>query len=381
MSEYQYYEFQAIDRRLTGDQMAELRAYSSRARITSTSFVNEYEWGNFKGDEDAWIGQYFDAFLYFANWGTRILKLGLPASLLDRKTADLYCNGESAWARERNGKMIITLGSEEEDGDEWPDNTGALSALIPIRTELSRGDLRSLYLGWLLCAQGGELEDDEVEPPVPSGLGELSGSLERLVDFLRIDKDLLDVAAAASPVVAERTVTPEEIREWLAGVSQADKDDYLARFIAADEAALAPALQRLIEDRKGRAAVSGTRRTAGALLRAAGQVADDRRHAEAEKAAKEKARLEREAAMVRSKYLAQLAQREPAAWDEIDRLIATRQPSSYDRAVALLVDLRETAAAQGRQPSFLSRLEALEKENRRKPSLISKIRGAGLPSL
>jgi len=36
MSEYQYYEFQAVDCPLTPDEMAELRAISTRARITLT---------------------------------------------------------------------------------------------------------------------------------------------------------------------------------------------------------------------------------------------------------------------------------------------------------------------------------------------------------
>ena len=49
MSEYQYYEFLALDRRLTADEMARLRAFSTRARITPTSFVNDYQWGDFKG--------------------------------------------------------------------------------------------------------------------------------------------------------------------------------------------------------------------------------------------------------------------------------------------------------------------------------------------
>ncbi|MEO3748418.1 hypothetical protein [Plantactinospora sp. B5E13] len=50
MSEYQYYEFSAVDRPLTGRERAELRSLSTRADITATSFVNTYEWGNFKGD-------------------------------------------------------------------------------------------------------------------------------------------------------------------------------------------------------------------------------------------------------------------------------------------------------------------------------------------
>jgi hypothetical protein len=43
MSEYQYYEFQAIDRPLSARERRELRACSTRATITSTRFTNHYE--------------------------------------------------------------------------------------------------------------------------------------------------------------------------------------------------------------------------------------------------------------------------------------------------------------------------------------------------
>ena len=153
MSEYQYYEFQAVDRPLTDEEIADLRACSTRARITRTSFVNDYSWGNFKGDEDAWVEKYFDAFLYVANWGTRVLKLRLPGRLLDAKTARLYCVGEHASVRERNGKVILNFRSEnEEEGGVWVEGDGQLSSLISPRAELARGDLRALYLGWLACA-------------------------------------------------------------------------------------------------------------------------------------------------------------------------------------------------------------------------------------
>ncbi len=42
MSEYQYYEFRAIDHPLERKEMDELRALSSRAEITPTSFTNTY---------------------------------------------------------------------------------------------------------------------------------------------------------------------------------------------------------------------------------------------------------------------------------------------------------------------------------------------------
>ena len=64
MSEFQYYEFHAIDRLLTDKEMRELRSFLSRAQITPTSFVVDYSWGSFKGSEDVWMEKYFDAFLY-----------------------------------------------------------------------------------------------------------------------------------------------------------------------------------------------------------------------------------------------------------------------------------------------------------------------------
>jgi len=52
MSVCPYYEFQALDRRLSEEDTDELRKSSSRASITPTSFANEYHYGSFKGNED-----------------------------------------------------------------------------------------------------------------------------------------------------------------------------------------------------------------------------------------------------------------------------------------------------------------------------------------
>jgi hypothetical protein len=52
MSEYQCYEFVALDRPLTYKQMTDLHAISTRAEISPTRFWNEYEWGDLKADPD-----------------------------------------------------------------------------------------------------------------------------------------------------------------------------------------------------------------------------------------------------------------------------------------------------------------------------------------
>jgi hypothetical protein len=63
MSEYQYYDFWAIDRALTKAEIAELRSVSTRAVITSTSFTNHYEWGDLKADPLKLLEKYFDTSL------------------------------------------------------------------------------------------------------------------------------------------------------------------------------------------------------------------------------------------------------------------------------------------------------------------------------
>jgi hypothetical protein len=379
MSEYQYYEFQAIDGPLTAKEMAELRSYSTRARITPTSFVNDYSWGSFKGDEDAWMEKYFDAFLYLANWGTHVLKLRLPSRLLDAKTARQYCAGEHVSAREKGGKLILSFVSEDEEGGDWVEGDGHLSSLISVRAELGRGDLRALYLGWLLCAQSGDLDDDDLEPPVPAGLGTLSASLEGLADFLRIDPDLIGVAATESPPLVDVEPKPSEIRTWLAKQPTGEKDDLLARMIAGDAALAAELVQRMRREREGDGAgkAPAKRRTVAKLLRAAEQAADERRRIEAEKAAKEKARREREAAAARTKHLDKLAGKEPALWKQVEELVATKQPKRYDEAVGLLIDLRDLAARKD-GADFRRRLEALRAEHARKPTLIERLHKAGL---
>jgi len=49
MSEYQYYEFRAVDRPPGRTEQRELRAISTRAQITAAGFVDHYEWCDLKG--------------------------------------------------------------------------------------------------------------------------------------------------------------------------------------------------------------------------------------------------------------------------------------------------------------------------------------------
>ena len=237
MSEYQYYEFLALDRPLTDKQRAELRSLSTRAEITATRFVNEYHWGDLKGDPQKMMERYFDAFLYLANWGTRQLMFRLPRGVLDEETAGLYCYTDAASVAGTAGHLIVSLYADRDPDDYWEEPGGQLAAMVQARSELAAGDLRLLYLGWLLAVQSDDVDDEDTEPPVPAGLGELSAPLQAIADFVQIDKDLIAVAAAGSPAIQPSTGLTGRI----ASLPATEKDTLLAR-VAAGEGAQVQAL-------------------------------------------------------------------------------------------------------------------------------------------
>ncbi|HUY47140.1 MAG TPA: hypothetical protein VMV92_15630 [Streptosporangiaceae bacterium] len=159
----------------------------------------EYHWGDLKGDPKKIMERYFDAFLYLANWGARQLMFRLPRGVLDAQAAEEYCYTDAASVAGTAGHLIVSLYADRDPDDYWEETGGQLAAMVQARSELAAGDLRLLYLGWLLAVQSDDVDDGDTEPPVPAGLGDLSAPLQAIIDFLEIDKDLIAVAAAASP--------------------------------------------------------------------------------------------------------------------------------------------------------------------------------------
>jgi hypothetical protein len=313
VSEYQCYEFVALDRPLTAQQMAELRAISTRAEISRTRFWNEYQWGDLKAAPAKLMERYFDAHLYFANWGTHQLMLRIPKARVDRKSLKPYFVGRNAAPLTSIGDhLLLDLSSDTDEPEYDEQSQGSLAALSPLRAELMSGDLRPAYLAWLLAVAADDIYDDAEEPPVPAGLRKLTAAQEALLEFLRIDIDL--VAAAASGSAATATT-------------------------------------------KGKH--SGTRRSVGELRALADTKRAEREKAEAERAKKAKAA----AASARQRYLTKLARDVEGAWAKLEKLVET---SDYDVAVKLAVDLRDLATRDGRAAGFARRFEALRKRHMRR---------------
>jgi hypothetical protein len=388
VSEYQYYEFLALDRPLSAAEQAEVRRLSTRARITATSFTNEYHWGDFKGSPDELMRRYYDAHLYFANWGTHRVMFRLPRTLLDPAVAEQYSVDPQVTVSATRDHVILDLVSEDESGYWEEDLEGSLSAVVGVRSEVAAGDLRPLYLAWLSGYGTWERDEDALddedediaEPPVPAGLGSLTASQRALADFLRVDADLLGVAAEASPALPEVRNDPRALAAHIAGIPASEKNRLLG-LVAADQATRARIeLLRGFRGQPGDDGDSLPRRTVAELLDTAWEHRQRReKRAEAQRAA-EQARREQQRAEARRKRLDELARDPEAAWAEAERLISTKAPAQYDAAVTLLKDLQELAQRPGgHYQEFGRRYAALRQAHSRKPSLVSRLDRAGLP--
>jgi hypothetical protein len=96
------------------------------------------------------------------------------------------------------------------------------------------------------------------------------------------------------------------------------------------------------------------------------------------KRAAEAARRKAEDEANRFRYLDQLGKREEATWNQIAAHIQKRQPNEYDKAVTLLIDLRDLAVRQGRVTAFRSALEGLRRTHAAKESLLRRLTKAKL---
>ena len=277
MSEYQSYEFVALDRPLTADEMAELRAISTRAEITPTRFWNEYQWGDLKADPTDLLARYFDVHVYFANWGTRRLMLRLPCTAVDVAALHEYLPGGPASLSTSGEHAVVDLCSEtDEPEDDWYEAEHLCGSLTPLRAELLRGDLRTAYLAWLLAVQDGQVDEEMKEPAVPHGIGSPSAPLQALSGFLRLDRDLLAAAAEADPGTGGDTDEASRFRAWVEDLPAGEQRRWLLRAAAQPELLLGAEL--LTAFRRAHPPAASPRRTVGELLGRAAQLRATRRY-------------------------------------------------------------------------------------------------------
>ncbi|MGE0824050.1 MAG: hypothetical protein AB7G75_30255 [Candidatus Binatia bacterium] len=398
MSEYQYYEFLALDRPLEPAEISTLRSISSRAEISSTRFTNVYNFGDFKGSPEKLMEKYFDAHVYVANWGTQTLMLRLPRGSVDEKVLALYGVADffKFWTTKEH-LIIQWERNDEEPQDEWVDGEGWMARLIAIREELERGDYRALYLGWLYGVhwrfpEGPTDDDDEyeiaggvrkdtIEPPVPTGLGSLTAAQHALVEFLGLNQDLVTAAAFASSEPSAVRDSEGDMKKWVAKIPTDEARQYLLLLLQGKACQAEQQLRHayIAFQRSSSPAKKETaekRRSVAEILQRVGQAREERQAREAKKRQREleKKRQERE------RYLATVAKDTERHWKQVEELAGQQRASAYDRARDLLVDLSDAATLTNTRDAFLQRFGRFRTVHGHRPALRQRLEKAKLIS-
>ncbi len=380
MSEYQYFEFLAIDRPLSAREMDHLRAISTRARITPASFVNEYNWGSLKADPVDFMRRFFDAHVYLANWGEALFMVRLPLEAIDEKTLEPFCTTSHLTVEKLPDHWLLTwslLGETEEyDPFDFIEETGWMARLAPVREELLRGDLRSLSIGWLRAMTTGEAGVDAVVPAAMNGLQEWTGAQMALAEFLEVDKDLLAGAGMESRPGQSAEADETVFDTWLDQLSQPEARQYLRQLLAGQGVrAEREVKRRFTAWQATRGPVEQGRRRTVADLRQLAERAREQRMLE-------EAGARREAEAVRKKLrdfrLAQLALDFPKAWKSVQAEAGKGHASAYDAACQQLVDLRDAYDRQALSASFQAEFRQFLNEHRRRKALVTRLVKAGL---
>ncbi len=380
MSEYQYYEFLAIDRPLTSDEMAALRALSTRAHITPVSFTNEYNWGDFKGHPDKLMQRFFDAHVYVANWMTAIFMVRLPIEALAKETAEAMAVRSILDFKATKTHWIITWRLEEsENYDRFgtEDGRGWMARLAPVRDELLRGDLRSLYIGWMAAVPLGTMDDDEMEPLSVAGLGDLTAAQQALAEFLEVDDDLLASAGMGSPARPDEGYLQQEMDEWIDDLPRDEVTTVLKQLLAGKghqaEQTLKNRFGSWLRGLQGDR-IEAPRRTVGELL----ENAEAAKQIRLEQKKREQKKREIKRRKERESYLKALSKDFPKAWKSVQQTVERGSGPAYDDACRALVDLSEAYSLHADRKIFQQELRKFMADLMRRKALIQRLVKAGI---
>jgi hypothetical protein len=368
MSEYQYYEFQTVDRPLTTKEQAEIKKLSSRVQLTPTRAVFIYSHGDFRGNPEEVLTQYFDVMFYIANWGSWRLMFRFPKAIVDPNWFQPYDLPDAITITQTSKYIVLDIEINEEEGIQgWVEGEEWLPQLLPLRDDLLSGDLRLLYLVWLRVAPylaGNALDDDPVEPPLPPNLSQLSQPLKAFMKLVELAPDWVAAAASESPRHQAPSAPPLE--NWLSALSEAERQEFLLKLVRREPHVDLQLINRLQEVAgAGRATpqcIPGQRRLSE-LKASADTLREKREHQERDAARKK-----------RIQKLEALAPKEAQLWKRVEELIEFKQAKPYDEATALLKDLRDLAEHQGRLSEFIQRFEKLKSDYNNRPALITRFK-------
>ena len=379
MSEYQRYEFMTIDRPLTRAQLDEVNNLSSHIEASSTHAIIEYHWGDFKHDPINVLHEFFDGFLYWANWGSPELALRFPHGTLPVDLIEGYDFDDLVTFTRHSDYDILDIHFGEMEGpDEWIDYE--LGSLISIRDELMEGDLRSLYIAWLASQpmigdydEDDDFDEDDVDedyeidvPPVPPAFDKLTAAQQALAELLQVPQELLVAAARHSKAAAPST--GDDFATWIKLLSPDRCNEYLIR-LAHNEPGLSRLLVRELRELgkdKTRAIMPTGERVPYTTLLAESKAIQ----AQLEQEERERERV------ARQRHLQEIHDHQDVYWHQVNQEVMRSSGPGYDEALRLLIELRGAADQFNETQKFQERFRAWVRPHLRRPAFIKRLQSS-----
>ncbi len=372
MSEYQYYEWQRLESPLSLAEQNAVDALSSHIEVSSMQASVSYNWGDFKHNPIKILAKYFDAYLYFANWGSYNLAFSFPKGLIDVASLEVYFDEEHVNITVVEDRLILKFEKQDEEGycGDYEEQ-GHLSTLSRLRDDIIQGDYRVLYIAWLnaMAERSYWYEEDEddpenfykdIEPPIPAGLKELRLPLRTFVDAFEVDPFLISAAAERSPSLLPLRKTAFD--SAINNLSRQEANDFLIKIANAEPGAVAALQKKLRSFDKPANATQSNPRTIGELLKRAKELKEIESKRLAEK--------------TRKKYIARmkkLEKDEAQLWLSVERILTGGAKAKvYDEATEVLDKLYELAEYKGKGFRFKTQTRAFAKQYERRLSLIER---------
>lgn len=357
---------------------------SSRAEFTKWEYKVEYHYSSFRGNVDGMLGNGYDIFLTYSNYGLREIRMRLPNGMpFPKRVWSQYITEGLEWTADKSGKAgILRLSPYLDDGYDprWDFEEG-LDAAAKLREMLITGDLRALYVLWLCTSMASRYDDEPVmEPPVPHGLDTFPRDAAGLLGFFEADGLLVDAAAIGIPGFDAQGARGDLVQAWLTTVSDSRRNEIIQRLVTDDPVVVKAELLAEIRDSQQAVTwpVEPPKRTLAQLL----QECELLRQKEDEKQRKQAAaQAKRDAAKAEKQRQARMAEMKaaPESWlRKTSELVEARGTANYREAASILADLRD--ALGGTEGNTIARKHAahLVKSHPTLTVLKSSLRQGGL---
>lgn len=376
MSQFQYYEFHAIDKTLSTEDLEAVRQISSRVRLSTHKAVFTYSYGSFRYKEEEVLLDHFDFMIYKASWGAKRIMLKFPEETVDYELLKKYRISVTDYYQQdirvlkKSGFVILDLYYTEEDSYSWIDeNVGDDWYLfLDLRTEIMNGDCRSLFAVWLRFLEGlykstGFDVDYNFESIlIPPNLSTLTRTGQELKVFYETKQDWWDAMCLYSKTEVKEAIDYEQ------RLLEMPKDRMIVylQMILRDEVNLKIRLTKELKDE------SKTKKEIRwlSLLEIGGKVADIE-HLRREKERQEEARQER-------RRMEKLKLQQYKMEKEIPIDLELGRKVYYKMAISKMKDLKNMHEFFGTQEEFGLFLNEVLPQHTKKTSLMNMLRDEGL---